>query len=213
MSSTRLLVLGFLKTRGPVHGYEILRQAHLMNIEAWADVSIGSLYHALRTMTAAGLLRIVQVERKGNFPSRTVYALTAEGERELASLVERTLADASMPHDPFDVALTAGLGRDLETLPAAVVSRKAQLETGLTELRARRQRLLEERQIGTRAEAVFLHQELRMEAEIRFHEQLHQLLPALFNEAALWATGTVAEQAGATNRDRSGGTSSAAPRT
>lgn len=195
MSSTRVLVLGFLTSRGPAHGYEILRQAQLMNIEEWADVSIGSLYHALRTMTAAGLLKVVRVEKNGNFPTRRVYAMTAKGERELVALLERTLADASMPPDPFDVALTAGLGRDLERLPAAVASRKEQLESLLFELRARRDRLLAEQQIGTRAQTIFLHQELRLEAEIRFHEHLERLLPQLFREAALWATGIVDKDA------------------
>lgn len=189
-------MLGYLRSRGPVHGYEILRQAQLMNIEEWADVSIGSLYHALHTMTAAGLLRIVRIEKNGNFPARRVYAMTAKGGRELEVLLERTLADASIPPDPLDVALTAGLGRDLEPLPAAVASRKVQLETLLAELRSRRDRLLADGQIGTRAQVVFLHQELRLEAEIRFHEHLESLLPELFREAALWATGTVARHAG-----------------
>lgn len=184
-------MLGFLKSRGSAHGYEIRRQAQVMNIEEWADVSIGSLYHALRTMTGAGLLKLVRVERNGNYPSRRVYAMTPAGEREFDALLDRTLADASLPPDPFDVALTAGLGRDLERLPAAITSRRERLETVLAELRSRRERLLAQQQIGTRAQAVFVHQELRLEAEIRFHDHLEQLLPQLVREAALWGTGTV----------------------
>lgn len=190
-----MLVLGFLKTRGPAHGYEILRQAQAMNVEAWADVSIGSLYHALRTMTAAGLLEVARVERAGNYPSRRVYALTDAGRRELATLLDAALTDTSLPPDPFDIALTAGLGRDLDKLPAALSSRRRELRAALAELRARRAQLLAQRQIGARAEAVFLHQELRLRTEISFHDRLAQLMPTLVDEAPLWATGSVARDA------------------
>lgn len=190
-----MLVLGFLKSRGPAHGYEIRRQAQAMNIEAWADVSIGSLYYALRAMTEEGLLELLRVEKEGNFPSRRVYGLTKKGESALDALLGSTLADASIPHDPFDVALTAGLGRDLTRLPESVASRKERFERLLLELRARRERLLGDNQIGSRALAVFLHQELRLEAEIQFHAALETMLPALFQESGLWAAARVANPA------------------
>ena len=166
-----------------------------MNIEDWADVSIGSLYYALKSLAADGLVEPVRVEKSGNFPTRQIFALTPEGERVLTALIDATLADVALPPDPFDVAFTAGLGRDLHQVPGAIAARMDRLTTLLAELRSRRDRLLAAKQIGTRAQVVFRHQELRLEAEIRFHHDLEARMPQLLREAELWATGTVHEDA------------------
>jgi DNA-binding PadR family transcriptional regulator len=56
MSSTRLLVLGLVRHRQPVHGYELHRELSAWNVDAWSELKSGSIYHALSRMALEGLL-------------------------------------------------------------------------------------------------------------------------------------------------------------
>src|SRR5205823_11939636 len=140
MSTTRLLVLGMLAERGPMHGHQLRRQAELVNIEAWGGVRVGALYGALHRMEAEGLIEPLRSEQPGRFPARTVYAITDEGRTELIVLQDRALQEAHLDPDPFDVALmTADLPQDeLERLTG---QRRRSLQTELGNLAAERERL------------------------------------------------------------------------
>ena len=67
MSTTRLLVLGMLAERGPMHGHQLRRQAELVNVEAWGGVRVGALYGALHRMEAEGLIEPLRSEQPGRF--------------------------------------------------------------------------------------------------------------------------------------------------
>ena len=57
--------------------------------ELWSDVRPGSLYGALHRLAAEGLIEALRTEQAGHLPARTVYAITAEGRRELRVLGPR----------------------------------------------------------------------------------------------------------------------------
>lgn len=104
MSSTRLLVLGVVRSRQPVHGYDLRRELMSWKVDMWAGVKSGSIYHALTKMAAEGLLEPVDTDRVGGRPARTRYRLTAEGEREYQRLLHQELWHVHGPVDPFQVA-------------------------------------------------------------------------------------------------------------
>jgi DNA-binding PadR family transcriptional regulator len=75
MSATRLLVLGVVRGYGRTHGYRIGTDLLSWGAGDWANVKWGSIYHALRTLTAAGSL----VDHL-DVPGRTDYEITERGE-------------------------------------------------------------------------------------------------------------------------------------
>ncbi|MFG2037423.1 PadR family transcriptional regulator [Dactylosporangium sp. NPDC048998] len=101
MSTTRLMILGLVSYLQPVHGYDIRKELASWNVESWANVQPGSIYHALRKMTEEGLLEEVSTEQVNNRPARTVYQLTPSGAAEYQALLRRYWWDYQEPQDPF----------------------------------------------------------------------------------------------------------------
>ncbi|KAA9157110.1 PadR family transcriptional regulator [Amycolatopsis acidicola] len=92
MSATRLLVLGVVRMHGKAHGYQVRRDLLTWSADKWANVQPGSIYHALKKMTAEQLLEQVDTEQ-GAGPDRVAYQLTADGETEFRRLLGQALAD------------------------------------------------------------------------------------------------------------------------
>lgn len=105
MSATRLLVLGIVRGYGRAHGYRIGTDLMSWGAGEWANVKWGSIYHALRSLTGAGLL----VDHD-DVPGRTDYELTERGEDEF----QRLLRDAVRSPQPR----ADHLGAALAMLPA-----------------------------------------------------------------------------------------------
>lgn len=100
MSATRLLVLGVVRGYGRAHGYLIGSDLLSWGAGEWANVKWGSIYHALKQLTRAELLR-----EDWPVPGRTDYELTERGEAEFL----RLLRDALRRPDPRPDTLAAGL--------------------------------------------------------------------------------------------------------
>src|SRR5690606_25439495 len=87
VSATRLLVLGVVRMYGKAHGYQVRRELLTWSADKWANVQPGSIYHALKKMTAEDLLERVDIEPGESGPDRTAYRLTARGEAEFQMLL------------------------------------------------------------------------------------------------------------------------------
>lgn len=175
----RLLVLGILAAYGPRHGHQIRRSMETINLEAWSDVRAGSLYHALHQMEAEGLIEQVRTERQGRLPARTVYAITAEGRMELAVLRDRGLREIKGPSDPFDVTLWVAAGLPPAVLEGIVRQRLDAIRLQLDALARERRHHTEQGYLPVVGQALMRHGELRLEAEVRWHEELLEMLPRL----------------------------------
>ncbi|MFB9177565.1 PadR family transcriptional regulator [Dactylosporangium sucinum] len=101
MSTTRLMIMGLISYLQPVHGYDIRKELTSWNVESWANVQPGSIYHALRKMTEEGLLEEVDTERVDNRPARTRYRMTKDGDAEYQSLLRKYWWEYQEPVDPF----------------------------------------------------------------------------------------------------------------
>jgi DNA-binding PadR family transcriptional regulator len=99
-----LLVLGVVRSRQPVHGYALVRELLSWKVDLWAGVKSGSVYHALAKMTDEGLLERIETDQVGGRPARTLYRLTADGEREYQRLLHQELWGYRQVVDPFQVA-------------------------------------------------------------------------------------------------------------
>jgi len=105
MSATRLLILGVLRFKQPVHGYDVRRELESWQAERWANIAYGSIYFALNKMAEEGLLEVVAADQAAKGPARTTYAVTAAGEAEFQRLLREYWWEAKTVIDPFQVAL------------------------------------------------------------------------------------------------------------
>ncbi|WP_214407710.1 PadR family transcriptional regulator [Pseudonocardia lacus] len=109
MSATRLLVLGIVRGYGRAHGYRVGSDLLSWGADEWANVKWGSIYHALRKLTADGFLL-----DRDEVPGRTDYELTERGEAEF----QRLLRDALRRPNPRPDLIGAALAM-LPSLPRA----------------------------------------------------------------------------------------------
>ncbi len=104
MWSTRLLVLGLVRWLGPVHGYLVRRELHSWRTPGAAEVGAGSVYHALKKLTADGLLEVVATESVDARPARTTYRVTVAGESEFQRMLREQLWQVASTEDSFHTA-------------------------------------------------------------------------------------------------------------
>jgi DNA-binding PadR family transcriptional regulator len=173
-ASTRLFLLAELASRGEAHGHELRREAALGKAEMWSEVGIGSIYSTLRRMAEEGLLRVVRSEREGLMPERTVYALTAEGRKELSVLRAAMLRDVVVGTDPFDLALACSADVPTAELLDVVTDRLATLRVRISELE--HLRISAGPHLDERDQLLFDHLLIRLRADVDWHEGLFATL-------------------------------------
>jgi DNA-binding PadR family transcriptional regulator len=103
---TRLLIL-WLLSEAPGHGYRIKKILADEGLRFWFPVEAGSIYAVLRSLVKGGFVSIAAVEREGQRPERTRYAITREGRDHLAELLAQAWRELASPADPFQLALAA----------------------------------------------------------------------------------------------------------
>jgi DNA-binding PadR family transcriptional regulator len=103
---TRLVIL-WLLSEGPLHGYRIKRILDDESLNFWFPIQYASIYSVLRTMVKEGHVRVVAVERQGQRPERTRYAITRSGRRHFSELLEKAWRNPPTASDPFQLALAA----------------------------------------------------------------------------------------------------------
>jgi DNA-binding PadR family transcriptional regulator len=97
VSATRLLVLGAVRLHGEAHGYQVRRTLLSWSADRWANVKPGSIYHALKKLAAEQLLESVRTEETGVGPERTAYRITAAGEDDFFSLLQKAISAVQDP--------------------------------------------------------------------------------------------------------------------
>jgi DNA-binding PadR family transcriptional regulator len=180
---TRLIVLGLLALR-PMSGYAIQRYLQLNQTEQWAGILPGSIYHALKKLTAEGLMALRSTEQTGN-RTKAIYAITPEGSAEFHRLLKEVW---SAPGLHFPVGLYTALNF-VDALPRAEVL--AALESHIARLQAE----LEVWSTGETAKLANLPPEAHpyapvialsfangrehMQADLRFLRTLRDMLPTI----------------------------------
>lgn len=98
-----LMVLALLG-EGDMHPYEMIRLMRMRRDDRLVTITNGTLYHTVGRLEKAGLVAEVGVDRDGNRPERTTYAVTDAGAAAVAEWVRRELPRADRPAE-FRVAL------------------------------------------------------------------------------------------------------------
>jgi DNA-binding PadR family transcriptional regulator len=186
MNLSRLMILGLLAERGPMHGHQIRRTAQLTNADVWGGITGGALYAELRRLDGEGLVHAVREEQIGRRPARTIYEITGEGRLELVVQRDAALEVIFGTADPLSVVLLFAAGRDPAELADKLTTRSRKVRLQLDEMTAERDRLTRLGHLPPLAIAAFRRGELRLEAELRWHAEFEPF-------TALLAIGTEPE--------------------
>jgi DNA-binding PadR family transcriptional regulator len=197
MNLSRLMILGLLAGRGPMHGHQIRRTAELASTEVWGGITGGALYAELRKLNGEGLIRAVREEQVGRRPARTVYEITEEGRLELVIQRDAALEVIFGSADPVSVVLLFAAGTDAEDLGERLAARRRLVAAQLEATTGERERLTGQGILPPLAVAAFRRGELRLEAELRWHEEFERRL------AGGGAAGEASGRAGRRLRDAS----------
>jgi DNA-binding PadR family transcriptional regulator len=92
VTAVGLLVLGAIHRRGSAHGYQVRADLESWGAHEWATAKSGSIYHALKAMAEARLLRARAMPSDAGGPPRTEYQLTTKGRAEYLARLRRALA-------------------------------------------------------------------------------------------------------------------------
>lgn len=180
MSSIRLFILGSLEQHGPMHGHQLRLLAEEEHVDSWTDISVGSLYGAIKRLAAENLIEEIRTEREGAYPPRQVWGITQEGRVAAGVIRMAALREIVLKPDPFDLALTRLDPDHLDDLPAMIEARLAAFRAKLTGDEAH---LAAIRRYLTRGEIrASEHRLARLQAEVAWHEALLADLPAIIDE-------------------------------
>src|SRR5258708_34908343 len=168
MNPTRLFILGALAKHGPMYGHQLRRDARLDRADMWSDVRPGSLYGALHRLAAEGLIVPVRTEQAGSFPARTVYAITAEGHRELRALRAEALTEVGLRPDPVDLAVAMSGDLDADTLRGFIEDRIRALNAEAARFEHHADRVWPDQTVAD--DLVVEHARLRIDAELAWHQ-------------------------------------------
>jgi DNA-binding PadR family transcriptional regulator len=180
VSSIRIFLLAALEERGPMHGHSLRLLAEEEHVALWTDITVGSMYGALKRLAAEGLIEEIRVERAGAYPQRQVWMITDAGREALGALRLRGLRDIVIKPDPFDVAITRLDSNHLVDLPAIIAARIMSLSAMLTEWEADAATI--DRYLTVSEKLAMKHRADRLRAEIDWHEELSANLPGIVSD-------------------------------
>lgn len=126
-------VLALLR-EGDMHPYEMMRLLRLRRDDRLFPLSNGTLYHTVARLERAGLVVEVGVDREGNRPERTTYALTPAGSDVVIDWVRRELPRVDHPAE-FRLALAEAHNLPREEVVALLSARRALLQAELLQQR------------------------------------------------------------------------------
>jgi len=97
MASPKLTPLGIavleLLHERPMHPYEMATLMRERYVHLRVNVKAGSLYHTVERLFRDGLIEVVDTQRDGRRPERTVYGMTQTGLDEFTQRGRELLGD------------------------------------------------------------------------------------------------------------------------
>lgn len=121
LSQAEVIVLWLVSQR-PRHGYDIMRQVEGMRVRMWAKVGAATIYATLDRLERRGSVR-TQPDGRSLGPTRRVRAITAKGRAQLVASVRLLLRSRASVYSDRVVGLA---------MSAALPLRTARREVGAT---------------------------------------------------------------------------------
>ncbi|GAA3434561.1 PadR family transcriptional regulator [Kutzneria kofuensis] len=91
----------------PMHPYEMAQVLRTRHIEARANVKPGSLYHAVERLESHGHIEVVDTQREGRRPERTVYGVTEAGRDAFLERAKAMVGSVAPDYPEYATGLSA----------------------------------------------------------------------------------------------------------
>ena len=125
-----MAVLELLHERS-MHPYEMTQIMRDRRVDYRVKLRPGSLYHTVERLQEQGIIEVVDTQRQGRRPERTVYGLTELGRDRFVEQARAMLGTPAQEYPQYPVALSAANELDqadaVEQLRMRVVSLRAQI--------------------------------------------------------------------------------------
>lgn len=175
----RLIVLGLL-ARLPMSGYTIQAMMRLNQVQQWAGVLPGSVYHALKKLADEGFVVLQGTEHAGN-RSKAIYAITPAGAEEFRRLL-REVWTAPGLHFPVELYAALSFLDDMprEEVVSALDRRISALEDELATWNEGEVKKSEgmQGQLPGYLQALFANGRAHMEIDLHLLRHLRATLPS-----------------------------------
>ena len=122
MASAKLTPLGIavleLLHEKPMHPYEMAQLMRERYVDARVNVKAGSLYHTVERLQRNGFIEVVDTQRDGRRPERTVYGMTQAGLDEFNQRGRELLGDLAEEFPAYlsGLAVIDELGKEISLL-------------------------------------------------------------------------------------------------
>ncbi len=103
LSKLSTLILGTI-AESKKNPYELTKMIKQLDLNKWFSIAESTVYATINTLKKKGLITGERLQ-KGNFPEKTVYSITAEGEFELHRSISKYLERNNLGGEEFDVAI------------------------------------------------------------------------------------------------------------
>lgn len=99
----------------PMHPYEMTQLMRERYVDSRVKVKAGSLYHTVERLLGNGFVEVVDTQRDGRRPERTVYGMTEAGRDAFTERARRLVGDIApeYPEILSGLAVLDDLGRDV----------------------------------------------------------------------------------------------------
>jgi DNA-binding PadR family transcriptional regulator len=139
----RLLILWLLSEQ-PLHGYRIKRILEDEAYAFWFEVEFTSIYSALRTLVKQAHVEETGLEQEGARPERMGYRITRAGRAHLRDLLRKAWLHVPLFGDPFQMAIAGTAELPADEVEQLRQERLELLEQRLKECRGLRRAALDE---------------------------------------------------------------------
>jgi DNA-binding PadR family transcriptional regulator len=166
-----LYILGLIVRFGPQHGYQI-RKMIAEQLADFAQIKLPTIYYHLSRMEADGLVT-ARREKADARPEKTVYALTARGERAFSGMLAEALKFEYRPSFSADAAFFFSDRLDPEALREALFTHAQALRTAIPMIEAHRAEsvALLPPEHARPADVIFCHHLKHYRAELEWAEE------------------------------------------
>lgn len=125
-----IAILELLHER-PMHPYEMRRLLRERGASLRLKISAGALYRTVERLTEQGVLEVVDTNREGNRPERTVYAVTGKGRDLFATSTLDMIANPAEEYPRFPQAVDVLADLNPEDAISALKTRLLHLDNKL----------------------------------------------------------------------------------